>query len=110
MDAGLALVNIQGLCYGYLPQEELELALDVQNHADALTASDEFDIRHGMLANLIDRSPVTIAVGAPVEYAIEMFGKLGLRYLVVVEAESAHVVGVIIKKRLLSYMDAIKDA
>lgn len=110
MDAGLVFVNSEGLCYGYLGQAVLELALDARDHAGASTASDEFDIRHGILADLIDRSPVTVAAEAPVEYAIEMFGKLGLRYLVVVEAESAHVVGVIIKKRLLSYIDAIKDA
>lgn len=110
MDAGLVLVNNEGLCYGYLPQEELALALGAEDEVLAGTAGDELDLRRGILADCIDLSPVTVTAEAPIEHAVEMFGKLGLRYLVVVEKASAKVAGVIIKKRLLSYMDSIKDA
>lgn len=37
------------------------------------------------------------------EYAVEMFGKLGLRYLIIVDGGDSTVVGVIIKKRLVLY-------
>jgi chloride channel 3/4/5 len=41
------------------------------------------------------------------EYAVEMFGKLGLRHLIVVEEGSSRVVGVIIKKRLVLYLEGL---
>ena len=58
---------------------------------------------------LQDRTPLTICAKAPMEYAVEMFGKLGLRYLIIVEEETARVLGVVIKKRLVSYLEALKD-
>lgn len=67
----------------------------------------EVDLPDGVVAGFADRSPLTIASKAPVEYAVETFGKLGLRYLVVVEEETARVLGVVIKKRLLSYLDSL---
>jgi len=47
------------------------------------------------------------------EYLVEMFCKLGLRYLVVVEgtessAGTGKVCGVVIKKRLLWYLESLK--
>ena len=35
----------------------------------------------GPLSAFVDRTPLTICAKAPMEYAVEMFGKLGLRYL-----------------------------
>jgi chloride channel 3/4/5 len=44
------------------------------------------------------------------EYAVEMFGKLGLGHLIVVEEGSSRVVGVIINKRLVFILrDFITD-
>jgi chloride channel 3/4/5 len=43
------------------------------------------------------------------EYAVEMFGKLGLRYLCVVEEGSGKLVGVIIKKRLVAWLESLKE-
>jgi chloride channel 3/4/5 len=51
---------------------------------------------------------LVICAKAPIEYAVEMFGKLGLRYLVVVEEGSSRVAGVIIKKRLVLYLEGLK--
>ena len=41
------------------------------------------------------------------EYMVEMFGKLGLRHLIVVEEGSGKVVGVVIKKRLVVYLEGL---
>lgn len=60
------------------------------------------------LSPFVDRTPLTICATAPMEYAVEMFGKLGLRYLVVTEQGSGKVVGVIIKKRMVSWIDSLK--
>ncbi len=45
---------------------------------------------------------------APMEYAVEMFGKLGLRYLCVVEEGTGKLVGVILKKRLVVWLEGLK--
>lgn len=60
------------------------------------------------LSAFVDRTPLAICGEAPMEYAVEMFGKLGLRYLIVTEQGSGRVVGVIIKKRMVSWLDALK--
>lgn len=105
MDAGLVLVNDRAICHGYLPEAELEFALGVVVELDK--DADEVDLLGGVFAEFIDRSPLTVTAHAPIEYAVEMFGKLGLRYLIVVEEETAKVLGVVIKKRLVSYLDSL---
>lgn len=60
------------------------------------------------LSPFVDRTPLSICASAPMEYAVEMFGKLGLRYLIVTEQGSGKVVGVIIKKRVVSWLDSLK--
>lgn len=60
------------------------------------------------MTSVIDRTPLTLASSAPIEYAIEMFAKLGLRYLIVTEESSGRVLGVFIKKRLLDFLERVK--
>ncbi|KAF9880681.1 voltage gated chloride channel [Colletotrichum karsti] len=102
MDAGVVLVNKSGLLFGYLPEVELEVVLEAENQAD------EIDLRSGIMAELVDRAPLTVNAEAPMEYVLEMFGKLGPRYLIVTEPETAKVLGVVLKKRLLDYLDRTK--
>ncbi|KAM7218455.1 Cl channel CLC-3 [Rhypophila decipiens] len=111
MDAGLVLVNEACICHGYLPEAELEFALEVLDETRDEEEDDdqeEVDLWEGVVSEFVDRSPLTVTAKAPVEYAVEMFGKLGLRYLIIVEEETARVVGVVIKKRLLSYLDELR--
>ena len=111
LDAGLVLVQ-DGMLQGYLAEGELEFGLDklgalweptarvrLLGHAD----EDDFD-----LSMFVDRTPLTICAKAPVEYAVEMFGKLGLRYLCVLEEGSSRLVGVVIKKRLVMWLECVK--
>ncbi|KAJ0362210.1 hypothetical protein COL154_006309 [Colletotrichum chrysophilum] len=102
MDAGLVLVNEAGLLFGYLPQAELEAVLQVRGEAE------EIDLRSGIMVDLVDRTPLTVSAEAPMEHVLEMFGKLGLSYLVILEPETANVVGVVLKKRLLGYLHRTK--
>jgi len=111
MDAGLVLVQ-NGMLQGYIAEGELEFGLkDVgkQFEENALvrllgTAEvEEFD-----LSMFVDKTPLTVCAKAPMEYAIEMFGKLGLRHLCVVEEGSGKMVGVIIKKRLVVWVESLK--
>lgn len=103
MDAGLVLVDTTGRLHGYLAQGELDFAI----HEEGLLDDEApVDLLEGVLSGLVDRTPLAIPAKAPMEYAIEMFGKLGLRYLIVTEEETSRVVGVIIKKRLVSYLDS----
>jgi len=110
LDAGLVLVNDRGICHGYLPEAELEFAL--QAEAETETGAEPavvIDLLEGVFAEFVDRTPLTVSAKAPIEYAVEMFGKLGLRYLVIVEEETAQVVGLVIKKRLVSYLDSLHN-
>lgn len=127
MDAGLVLVQNDTL-QGYLAQGELEFALpsissdsrvrllgektagpdDFLDHYDEeqqprLDRNGDGDIE---LITFVDRTPLTICEAAPMEYAVEMFGKLGLRHLLVTE-EGGKLKGVVIKKRFLSYLESL---
>jgi chloride channel 3/4/5 len=104
IDAGLVLVNDRSICHGYLPEAELDFALGLEDAGDDEA---EEDLLQGLLADFVDRTPVTIVEKAPLEFAVEMFGKLGLRYLIIVEEDTARVVGVVIKKRLVSYLEGL---
>ncbi|KAH8896499.1 putative chloride channel protein [Thozetella sp. PMI_491] len=108
MDAGLVLVNEQGICHGYLPEAELEFVLHAASQTEGEDADGRIDLLHGVVSEFIDRSPLMVVAKAPLEYAVEMFGKLGLRYMIIVEEETARVLGVVIKKRLVSYLDGLR--
>jgi hypothetical protein len=109
LDAGLVLVrSIPGskakYLQGYIPQGELTYGLDsieTQNGSDGIEVrvlgeSDESD--EADISAFVDRTPVSICAQAPMEYVVEMFGKLGLRYLMVTEEGSGALIGVVIKK------------
>ena len=112
MDAGLVLVQNGGILQGYLAEGELEFGLrDVgQIYPDDCEVRLLGDAEEGEfdLSTFVDRTPLTICANAPMEYAAEMFGKLGLRHLMVLEEGTGKLVGVIIKKRLVAYLDGLK--
>jgi chloride channel 3/4/5 len=118
LDAGLVLVR-NGMLLGYLPEAELEFSLTelgkdsepvskvfLIGDPDEIEAFGEDGIRMDMF---VDRTPLTISEKAPMEYLVEMFGKLGLRYICVVEAGSGKLVGVVLKKRLILWIEGLKD-
>jgi chloride channel 3/4/5 len=59
------------------------------------------------LTMFVDRTPITVCAKAPMEYAVEMFGKLGLWYVCVLEEGTSRLVGVVIIKRLVSYLERL---
>lgn len=126
MDAGLVLVqtNSHGgvdMLQGYISQSELEFGLSklipsafpvdllvrVLGHPiDDEPAPDTLEVD---LTPFVDRTPLSICAKAPLEYAVEMFSKLGLRYLMVLEEGTGRLVGVIIKKRLVGYLEHLRE-
>jgi chloride channel 3/4/5 len=104
MDAGLVLVDGNAMLHGYLAQGELDFAI----HEEGLLKDNEpVDLLEGIMSTFVDRTPLTISAKAPMEYVAEMFGKLGLRHLIVLEEGTGKVVGVIIKKRLVLYLEGL---
>ena len=112
LDGGLVLVQ-DGMLQGYLAEAELDFGLTnlggVWNSSDRVRLlgpgeEGEFD-----LSSFVDRTPLTICAQAPMEYAVEMFGKLGLRHLCVVEEGTGKLVGVILKKRLIVWLESLKQ-
>lgn len=112
LDAGLVLVQGGGVLQGYISEGEIEFGLDQLGQLYDRDAEirllgnaeeGDFDMSH-----FVDRTPLLICDKAPMEYALEMFGKLGLRHLMVIEEGSGKLVGVIIKKRLVSYLERLR--
>ncbi|KAI4717237.1 hypothetical protein E4T48_06593 [Aureobasidium sp. EXF-10727] len=112
LDAGLVLVQNNRMLQGYLAEGELGFGLrelgrlypketEVRLLGDA--EEGEFD-----LSTFVDRTPMVVCAKAPMEYAVELFAKLGLRHLMVTEEGTGRLVGVIIKKRLVAYLDGLK--
>jgi chloride channel 3/4/5 len=115
MDAGLVLVQALAggnMLQGYIAEGELEFGLselapiypgDVEVRLLGQADEGDFD-----LSSFVDRTPVSICAQAPMEYVVEMFGKLGLRHLMVTEEGTGRLIGVIIKKRLVAYLDGMQ--
>lgn len=98
------LVDGNAILHGYLTQGELDFAI----HEEGLLKDDEaVDLQEGIMSKLVDRTPLTISAEAPMEYAVEMFGKLGLRHSIVVEEGTGKVVGAIIKKQSVLYLEGL---
>jgi chloride channel 3/4/5 len=126
MDAGLVLVQTHPpstvpILQGYISQSELEFGLtkliphafpvDLQVRVLGSPVDDEVapESLEVDLTPFVDRTPLSICAKAPLEYAVEMFSKLGLRYLMVLEEGTGKLVGVIIKKRLVGYLEHLRD-
>ncbi|KAF5709417.1 CLC chloride channel [Fusarium mundagurra] len=107
-DSGLVLVNDKGRCHGYISQYKLEQALQTIEKTNSVEEYGEINVLEGTLAEAIDRSPLTLSSKAPLEYAVELFGKLGISYLVVTEDDTAKVLGVVSTKQLIAFLDRLK--
>ena len=118
MDAGLVLVQA-GILQGYLAEGELQFGLReigkvygegarVRLLGTATYLEDQNTPEEIDLTGFVDRTPLTLCAKAPLEYAVSMFGSLGLRHLCVTEEGTGKLVGVIIKKRLVDYLDRLK--
>jgi chloride channel 3/4/5 len=113
IDAGLVLVQDGGMLQGYIAEGELDFGLNElgkiypdESGVRLLGDAEEGDFD---LSMFVDRTPLTICEKAPMEYAVEMFGKLGLRHLCIVEEGTGRVVGVVIKKRMVAYLESIAE-
>ncbi|KAG7406541.1 H(+)/Cl(-) exchange transporter 3 [Fusarium oxysporum f. sp. rapae] len=107
-DSGLVFINDSGVCHGYISQYKLEQALQRIEKTDGVEESSDINVLEGTLAEVIDRSPLTLSSKAPLEYAVELFGKLGISYLVVTEEDTAKVLGVVSTKQLIAFLDRLK--
>lgn len=127
MDGGLVLVQ-NDILQGYLLEAELESGLShvgeacsAKSKVRLLGPSEEGDFD---LSLFVDRTPLTINAKAPMAYAMELFGKLGLHYICVVEEGTGKLVGVssllkwmnykltrgqvVEKKRFLGWLESLK--
>ncbi|KAL9090877.1 MAG: hypothetical protein Q9165_005085 [Trypethelium subeluteriae] len=118
MDAGLVLVQ-DGMLQGYLAEGELQFGLReigkvyregarVRLLGTALNLDGDEPAEEIDLAGFVDRTPLSLSAKAPIEYAVSIFGSLGLRYLCVTEEGTGKLIGVVIKKRLVNYLDGLK--
>ena len=111
VDAGLVLVS-NGMLQGYLAEGELDFGLTELGKTAEVSSGEELvcltqEAVNGELdlSHFVDRTPLTLSASAPIEYLVEMFGKLGLRYLCITEEGSGKLLGVVIKKRLVLWLE-----
>ncbi|KAK8250876.1 chloride channel [Phyllosticta capitalensis] len=79
---------------------------NTSNHLDATTRHHPCSID---LAPFVDLTPLALSATAPLEYAVELFAKLGLRYLCLVDTQggTGRLLGVVIKKRVLGVLEGV---
>jgi len=107
-DAGLMIVSPEGWLRGYLTQTELEYAL---KNLAGFSGGTKCRIIPGMneyeeeedISMFVNRTPIMLGRDTPIEVVAEVFGKVGCRYICIVEEGKG--VGVVIKKRFLMFME-----
>ncbi len=111
LDAGLVLVQEDNyMLQGYIAESELDFGLNelYPTATDVRLLGQAVEEGESDLTPFVDRTPVCLCAKAPMEYAVEMFGKLGLRHLCVVEEGTGRLVGVVIKKRLVVWLEGLR--
>jgi len=106
-DAGLMVVSPEGWLRGYITQTELEYALGLLVGKEGETECFLGGVGEGEedLSVFVDRTPIMLGEDTPMEVVAEVFGKVGCRYVCIVE--DGRGVGVVIKKRFLMFMEEI---
>ena len=113
LDSGLVLVQGRSIVQGYIAQAELEYGLrqigaafppdaEVRLLGSAIN-DDEFD-----LSRFVNRAPICVCVAAPIEVVVAVFTQVGVRYVCLTEEGTGSLVGVVIRKRLMGYLDGLK--
>jgi len=114
-DGGFPILDGSNLV-GYIAANDLEHALEESTMADDSApcffrpvsqpcGGDAFfdtNVTVNDMTAYVDQAPLTISINASMEVVLELFIKLGVRYLCVME--HSKFVGVIYKKRLLAYL------
>jgi chloride channel 3/4/5 len=113
MDSGLVLVQANHVVQGYLPQHELEFGLKELAEGypeDAAVRLLGNAISEGELdlSRFVNRAPICVCASAPIEIIVAIFTQLGVRYVCLTEEGTGSLVGVVIRKRLMSYLDKVK--
>ncbi|KAF2664502.1 hypothetical protein BT63DRAFT_448491 [Microthyrium microscopicum] len=112
MDSGLVLVQGRDIVQGYIAQTELEYGLSEVGAAypadvgvrllGSPTEDEELD-----LTRFVNRAPVCVCVAAPIEEIVAIFTQLGVRYICLTEEGTGSLIGVVIRKRLMGYLDSL---
>lgn len=97
--------------------ERIEDPVEESRAEDGAVIADVEGMANGMrtpdgdidLTSFVDRTPVAMCAATPMEYAVEAFGKLGLRHLMVLEEGSGKLVGVVIKRRMIGYLQKLHE-
>jgi chloride channel 3/4/5 len=135
LDGGLPILD-NGVLVGIIPGPDLEFALDhLQRDGDEtdamcylgrptrdispspssspLLSSSEFGHRGGMLnpnefdfSSCVDPSPMALDIRSPLELVFELFSKLGLRYLCVLDG--GKFAGLVHKKAFVRYVKELE--
>jgi len=114
MDGGIVFTQHGGIAQGYMAQNELDYGLNEvgKSFPDStpvrVLGAPVDDTPELDLSSFVDRAPISIPANAPIEVAVELFTKLGIRYLCITQEGTGRLLGFVIKKRFLRYLDDLK--
>ena len=103
-DAGVVLVDDKSFLHGYISESELDFVVRDRELAD----NEPLDLLAGPVAAFVDRTPLAVNAGTPLEMVVEMVYQLGLRHVIITEEDTSKVVGVILKQRLVMYLEGAR--
>jgi chloride channel 3/4/5 len=92
--------------------DEEEMEIRVTSAAEAAYGDAGRDVKASGdldLVSFVDRTPLTMSENSPIEYALEAFAKLGLKYLIITEEGTGRMKGVCLKKRLIQYIEGLHE-
>ncbi|KAG7664448.1 uncharacterized protein J8A68_002004 [[Candida] subhashii] len=99
--------------YGFIPRYDLEYVLKSYGGYDENTSTLKSSLSSRLLQQLksrsVNRSPVSVNLGASLEFVGDIFAKVGPRYILV-EKDNGTLVGIITKKDILRYEFAMEHA
>ncbi|OAA62183.1 Chloride channel, core [Cordyceps fumosorosea ARSEF 2679] len=108
LEPGFAMVNDRGTCCGHVWGGDLRTIVAAADKDATAERGGVVDLSAGELSELVDGSPVCVSAKAPIEHAVEMFGKLGVAYVAVVADGSSQFVGMVTRKDLLRFLDSLE--
>ncbi|KAM3563153.1 hypothetical protein MY1884_001404 [Beauveria asiatica] len=107
-EPGFILVNESDICCGYVSGDDLRTIVAAMDKDAMAEQGGVVNLVADDFSGLVDTSPVCVSAKAPVEHAVEMFGKLGVAYVAVVAEDSSRFVGLVTRKDLLRFLDSLE--
>lgn len=108
LEPAFTMVNKSGICCGYISSGDLRSIVAASNKDAMVEQGSIVNLGAAEFSHFVDTSPACLSAKAPIEHASEMFSKLGVSYIAVVDANSCKFIGLVTRKDFLRFLDALE--